>query len=147
MELYFQPKVQAAGNAFQVFNKLVILQSILDEKMFDYLRTKKQLGYIVECTRKNTNGVLGITLTIQSSKYNPLKLQREILQFIDVFYYDIFDEKVFTTYKEGCLSRKRNGFSGFEDEVRYLYERIRCFSLAPDQEIAWDARDKEISTL
>ena len=115
--------------------------------MFDYLRTKRQLGYIVECTRKNTNGVLGITLTIQSSTYSPIRLQNEILKFIDIFYNEIFDENMFTNYKEGCLSRKRNGFSGFEDEVRYLYERIRCFALTDDQEISWDARDQEIETM
>ena len=108
--------------------------------MFDYLRTKKQLGYIVECTRKNTNGVLGITLTIQSSEYDPLRLQREMLEFVDYFYNHIFDEKMFSNYKEGCLSRKTQGFSGFEDEVRYLYERIRCFSLSNNNEISWDAR-------
>ena len=54
---------------------------------------------------------------------------------------------MFANYKEGCLSRKRNGFSGFEDEVRYLYERIRCFGLSNDLEISWDARDKEIKTM
>ena len=115
--------------------------------MFDALRTKKQLGYIVECTRKNTNGVLGITLTIQSSKYNPLRLQREILEFVDHFYHEVLTEEVFQTYKEGCLSRKRSGFNGFEDEVRYLYERVRCFSLSDQSTVVWDARDKEIQTL
>ena len=87
--------------------------------MFDALRTKKQLGYIVECTRKNTNGVMGITLTIQSSKYNPMRLQRELLEYVDHFYHEVLTEDLFNTYKEGCLSRKRIGFTGFEDEVRY----------------------------
>ena len=46
---------------------LELLEAMVDEVMFDQLRTKQQLGYSVGCRNRFTNGVSGISFGIESS--------------------------------------------------------------------------------
>lgn len=53
IELYFQPKFQYPhANSFMARNMLEVLYIMLDEKMYDELRTKQQLGYFVGVSKK-----------------------------------------------------------------------------------------------
>ena len=53
---------------------LEVLASFMDEKIFDMLRTKEQLGYMVGCGKKKTCGIHGISFYIQSAEYSPVYL-------------------------------------------------------------------------
>jgi secreted Zn-dependent insulinase-like peptidase len=57
------------------------MEQMLDEPFFDLLRTKKQLGYSVSCSMRNTFGVLGFVFSVVSSSYSVAEVQREILSF------------------------------------------------------------------
>lgn len=46
---------------------------------------------------------MGITLFIQSDKYDPEYLYLRVLDFLDNFYYDTFNENLFKEYKKGLL--------------------------------------------
>lgn len=70
--MYFQPKFQfPRENSFVTRNLLEVIATILDEKMYDQLRTQKQLGYYVGVGKKETVGVYGISFIIQSAEYDP----------------------------------------------------------------------------
>lgn len=44
---------------------------VMDEPVFNFLRTKEQLGYHVYCTNHNTYGILGLSVTVntQANKF------------------------------------------------------------------------------
>lgn len=48
------------------------LVKLMEEPLFNILRTQEQLGYSVECSERDNCGILGIAITIQSQqKKNP----------------------------------------------------------------------------
>jgi len=57
VQVYFQVKDQSAQNAFHQRCYLMVLEAVLEEKLFDQLRTKEQLGYYVSAYRTDTRGV------------------------------------------------------------------------------------------
>ena len=71
--------------------------------MFNQLRQKEQLCYKLGCEVKRIANTVGITLFIQSDKYDPEYLQLRVLDFLDNFYYDTFNENLFKEYKKGLL--------------------------------------------
>lgn len=59
-------------------------QLIIDEPLFDILRTKEQLGYNVFSTLRDTYGVLGYSITVnaQASKHSVDHVDNRIESFI-----------------------------------------------------------------
>ena len=110
---------------------LEVLVPIIDEKLYDSLRTKKQLGYYVGCSRKMTCGIHGISFVVQSAEFSPILLEAEVLKFIDHFYHKLFTEETFNKYKKGTLNRLKASSSGLEREADDLFSRITNFSLDP----------------
>lgn len=62
-----------------------MLDHIMSETLFDTLRTKQQLGYHVGCSTCVTHGMLGFTITVQSSKWSPKFLSDRIEDFLRYF--------------------------------------------------------------
>lgn len=62
-------------------------QLMMEEPMFDQLRTKEQLGYEVHCEYKNSYGVLGICVTVftQADKYTTEHVDERIEEFMKSF--------------------------------------------------------------
>ena len=83
-----------------------MLQTFIEEKMFDELRSKQQLGYNVQCTRKKLAGVYGMDFIIQSAEHSPIYLEAQLISFLDTFYHEIFTVEEFETYKQGVIDRK-----------------------------------------
>jgi len=50
--------------------------------MYDQLRNKEQLGYMVAAEKKVTNGVNGISMYIRSASYDPCYLEQRIYSFL-----------------------------------------------------------------
>ena len=82
IQVYFQLKDQSKEEWFHQSCCLLVLEAILDEKMFDQLRTKETLGYYVSATANDTRGVQGMNFCVQSSEYSPTVLEERILRFI-----------------------------------------------------------------
>ena len=74
-------------------------------------------------------------------------MEHHILKFIDDFYYDMFTEVNFNAYKEGHLTKKKNGFTSLDTEVEMLLSCFTLFSLDKDQPILWNIRQMEIEFL
>eukprot|EP01138_Halocafeteria_seosinensis_P002766 gb/GECG01002827.1/.p1 GENE.gb/GECG01002827.1/~~gb/GECG01002827.1/.p1 ORF type:complete len:885 (+),score=93.64 gb/GECG01002827.1/:1-2655(+) len=62
-----------------------MVEHIMSENLFDVLRTKQQLGYHVGCSLRSTYGMLGYTITVQSSKWGPRYLSERIRDFLSYF--------------------------------------------------------------
>jgi secreted Zn-dependent insulinase-like peptidase len=62
-----------------------LLETLMDEPLFDELRTKQQLGYVVSCGLRRTHGVLGFTVEITSSKFSPTECLRRFDAFLKRF--------------------------------------------------------------
>ena len=54
----------------------------MDEPLYDSLRTKEQLGYSVSCGLRNTNGILGLAIRIQSERFEPSYLHTRVEEFL-----------------------------------------------------------------
>lgn len=58
---------------------------VMDEPLYDQLRTKEQLGYSVGGSARVTCGVLGFCVTVQSAAYGPAHLYARVRAFIKSF--------------------------------------------------------------
>lgn len=84
-ELYLQCGVQ--NDQANVFVDLVC--QILSEPCYNQLRTKEQLGYIVFCGSRKSNGVQGVRIIVQSNKH-PGFVEERIESFLDSMIVSLF---------------------------------------------------------
>jgi nardilysin len=104
VELYFQFEQQLRGReAIRLGAVTDLFGDLIDEPLFDQLRTKEQLGYTVNCGPRLTTDVLGFCFTIQSSEYNPFYLQNRIDSFIDGL------QKLLAGIDDGAFDHHRSG--------------------------------------
>ncbi|CAN0190620.1 unnamed protein product, partial [Hapterophycus canaliculatus] len=61
------------------------IEQVMDEPLYDQLRTKEQLGYSVGCSPRVTSGVLGFCVTAQSAAYGPAHLYERVRCFMISF--------------------------------------------------------------
>jgi len=125
--------------------QLELLEAIIEEEMFDSLRTKQQLGYYVSCGLRYTKGVPGLTFTIESSAYSPLDLQPKILDFIQSFIARI-DEKMYSNFLEGMISRKCEPLKDIYADSSYLMGCLKTY-LPESPGVRWDKKSLEVEYL
>ena len=60
---------------------------LMEEPVFDILRTKEQLGYTVFSMLRNTYGILGVSITVnsQATKFSPDHVNERIEAFLKWF--------------------------------------------------------------
>ena len=133
--MYFQRKKDHDDDNVALDCKFRLLTIILDECMFQELRAKKQLGYAISAKYLNTNGIHGISLCITSADYSPIRLQKEILEFLDRFK---LTKTMFDSYCKGLVTTKKDGFSSMPVEASYFTKQLIKFSTTSDQIIQWD---------
>jgi insulysin len=68
-----------------------LIQTVMAVPLFDTLRTKHQLCYIVNCAIRNTHGVLGFSIMLQSSNCKPAPICNHIELFLVEFRKAIVD--------------------------------------------------------
>merc|ERR1711881_113472 len=62
-----------------------LFDDIIQEPLFDTLRTKQQLGYDVSCSVHVSHDVLGWSISLQSSNSKPLDIVEKIMAFLKSF--------------------------------------------------------------
>jgi len=65
---------------------LLLVESLISEPAFDQLRTKEALGYKVFSGVRQTHGILGFVIAVQSSRYDC----QHLMQRIDAFLFQTF---------------------------------------------------------
>lgn len=60
------------------------IEKIMEEPLFDILRTQEQLGYSISCSHRYNHGVIGITVTVQSQedKHPTTVVEKRIEKFL-----------------------------------------------------------------
>ncbi|XP_009119011.1 nardilysin-like isoform X2 [Brassica rapa] len=142
VELYYQIEPEEAQST-RMKAMLDLFHEIIGEPLFNQLRTKEQLGYVVECGPRLTYRVQGFCFCVQSSKYGPIHL----LERVDNFIKDIealleqLDEDSFEDYRSGMIARL------LEKDPSLLSETNDLWSQIVDKRYMFDFSHKEAEEL
>jgi len=64
---------------------LDIIEYLMEEPIYDTLRTKEQLGYSVSCSTRLTSGIGGYVIKVQSASHSPAHIYGRIMEFLKGF--------------------------------------------------------------
>ncbi|CAM9884135.1 unnamed protein product [Ectocarpus sp. 4 AP-2014] len=109
------------------------IEQVMDEPLYDQLRTKEQLGYSVGCSTRVTCGVLGFCITVQSAAYAPAHLYARVRAFMKSFRDTLagMTEDTFSMNMESAAANKLQPDNTLSEEAqRYwpeIYRRRREF--------------------
>ena len=109
------------------WHKTIILMNIfvnmISNDFFNELRSIKQLGYLVKCDHIKLGSIIKplayICFFVQSPKYNPDRLEKEILEFIKTIKIDNIDK-----YKSNLMNKLNEPFNNSISEFSYLFSEI-----------------------
>ncbi|KAM1900012.1 hypothetical protein ACFX14_029000 [Malus domestica] len=130
IELYFQVEQEAGIESIRLKTLIDLFDEIVEEPLFNQLRTKEQLGYVVECGPR-------------SSEYDPIYLQGRIDNFINGLeeLLDGIDDDSFDNYKSGLLAKL------LEKDPSLTYETNRFWNQIIDQRYMFDQSKREAEEL
>uniref|UniRef100_A0A8D3BSQ3 Nardilysin a (N-arginine dibasic convertase) n=1 Tax=Scophthalmus maximus TaxID=52904 RepID=A0A8D3BSQ3_SCOMX len=117
----------------------------MEEPCFDFLRTKETLGYHVYPTCRNTSGVLGFSVTVetQATKFNTELVELKIEEFLASFgdTLNALTEEAFKTQVTALVKLK-------ECEDTHLGEEVdRNWAEVVTQQYVYDRLNREIEAL
>uniref|UniRef100_A0A8C6PDL3 Nardilysin a (N-arginine dibasic convertase) n=1 Tax=Nothobranchius furzeri TaxID=105023 RepID=A0A8C6PDL3_NOTFU len=117
----------------------------MEEPCFDFLRTKETLGYHVYPTCRNTSGVLGFSVTVetQATKFNTELVEFKIEEFLVSFgeKLNALTEEAFNTQVTALVKLK-------ECEDTHLGEEVdRNWTEVVTQQYVFDRLNREIDAL
>ncbi|CAO1435225.1 unnamed protein product [Diamesa serratosioi] len=105
------------------------LVKLMEEPLFNILRTQEQLGYSVDCSERDNCGILGITITIQSQENkNPATaVEKRIDNFLMSDVKDLVEgltDEHFTVVQETLIKLKSIVDIDLESEVNRYWGEI-----------------------
>ncbi|XP_074109698.1 nardilysin [Cotesia typhae] len=107
-----------------------LLTMIIEEPLFNQLRTQEQLGYDVSCLLRDTYGVFGYSITVctQADKFSVDQIDDRIEAFLKSFYEKLesMSDKDFQNHKEGLLKLKQCADIHLKEEVTRNWSEIKC---------------------
>ena len=138
IEVYYQ-----LGEAtLETCAKLDLLHQVINEPFFDVLRTKQQLGYVVDAGTRCTCGVAGFCFVIQTAKVSAAIAEARIEAFVQGFAetLDKMDQTQFEEHRRALATEKLEKDDSLSDEAWKHWHEITdgryCFN---KQEIEADA--------
>lgn len=116
-----------------------ILVNLMEEPVFDILRTREQLGYNVYATLRNTFGVLGFSITVdfQADKFSASHVDERIEAFLNQFNLNLkaMTEDDLQTRVQSLIKLKQVPDVSLDEEVsrnwneilseEYLFDRLQ----------------------
>ncbi|KAJ4719217.1 Insulin-degrading enzyme [Melia azedarach] len=143
VELYFQIEQEKGMESIKLKALVDLFDEIVEEPCFNQLRTKEQLGYVVESSPRVTYRVLGFCFCVQSSKYNPIYLQQRVDNFISGLeeLLEGLNDETFENYKNGLLAKL------LEKDPSLTYESNRFWNQIIDKRYMFDQSQKEAEVL
>jgi insulysin len=118
--------LQSLGRTEKDHVLIEILNAIVSEPFFGELRTKQQLGYIVQSGVRAIEQTRTLAFLVQSSVQPVSKLTYEILGFLDKFETKLVDlpEADFAVYVKGLIDRKTEPDKQLATEVTRNWSEI-----------------------
>uniref|UniRef100_A0A673XY05 Nardilysin b (N-arginine dibasic convertase) n=1 Tax=Salmo trutta TaxID=8032 RepID=A0A673XY05_SALTR len=141
--VYYQ--VPNVHPTFSVLSLLLCSQMHMEEPCFDFLRTKETLGYQVYPTCRNTSGVLGFSITVetQATKFNTDYVENKIEEFLVSF-----GEKMTNLTDEAFKTQVTALIKLKECEDTHLGEEVdRNWFEVVTQQYVFDRLNREIEAL
>lgn len=140
------------------------IEKIMEEPLFDILRTQEQFGYSVSCSHRFNYGILGLSVTVQSQEYkNPTTLvEKRIEKFLHEDMLTVLEKMTdedFDTLQVALIKLKKMVEVELESEVNrhwgeitsreYIFDRLELeahmISLLTKQEVVDFYRNKVIA--
>lgn len=118
---------------------------MIDEPLFNTLRTNEQLGYHVQSTIHNTHGILGYAIEVnsQADKFSTKVIDDKIENFLLDTHNNIanMSQETFEAYKAELLKLKEVNVDDLPEEVSRFWKEIT------DREYAFDRVKKEMEII
>jgi len=116
-----------------------VLEQLLEEPLFDALRTKEQLGYSVSSGARWTSGVLGFGVRVLSAAHGPAAVGRRVAAFLKAFEVDLeaMAAGEFRAQCEALALRKLERARSLAEEAGAFWEPLA------DRQAAWRRRGSE----
>ncbi|XP_071983674.1 nardilysin [Engystomops pustulosus] len=136
---------QSGARNLRDYTLMELLVMHMEEPCFDFLRTKQTLGYHVYPTCRNTSGILGFSVTVetQANKFNSEVVDKKIEEFLVSFGDKIenLTEDAFKTQVKALIKLK-------ECEDTHLGEEVdRNWAEVLTQQYLFDRLEHEIEVL
>ncbi|XP_023282535.1 nardilysin-like [Seriola lalandi dorsalis] len=136
---------QSGPKALREHTLMELLVMHMEEPCFDFLRTKETLGYHVYPTCRNTSGVLGFSVTVetQATKFNTELVEFKIEEFLASFgeKLNALTEEAFNTQVTALVKLK-------ECEDTHLGEEVdRNWAEVVTQQYVFNRLNREIEAL
>ncbi|KAH6828296.1 Insulinase family protein [Perilla frutescens var. hirtella] len=143
VELYFQIEPEEGTTLTKLKALTDLFDEIIEEPLFNQLRTKEQLGYVVDCSPRVTYRILGFCFRVQSSEYDPVYLQGRIENFINGLEEMLrgLDHESFENYRNGLMGKL------LEKDPSLSYETNRYWGQIVDKRYMFDLSEKEAEEL
>lgn len=112
---------------YNLYLLVEILQSIISEPYFNQLRTKEQLGYIVQSKIIYFDKIIGLVFFIQSSVKGPNYLLDRIDNFLKNFRNTLekMTNSEFTYYIKSIINSKKKKYSSLSEEFNFYSNEIK----------------------
>ena len=119
---YFQMPSRELGDAVLV----ELLSEAIEQSFYNSLRTQQQLGYIVYSGARSRDGILSLTLTVQSAVTDGAELARRVEAFVENSVGDLVNisDEEFESYKEGIAVRKLEPDQRLTDQAGRFWAEI-----------------------
>ncbi|BES93426.1 nardilysin [Nesidiocoris tenuis] len=118
---------------------------MMDEPLFDTLRTQQQLGYDVSTTVRESDGILGISAMVRSqiSKHTVDHVKERMDEFVLGFVTSFRDtpDDVFEDAQESLINIKSHVDTYLKEETKRNFEEIQ------NQEFVFNRLEKEIDSI
>lgn len=111
-------------------NLIALLESFIDPKAYDYLRSKQQLGYAVQCFRAAYEGTLTFSLLLQSQehKHKFTEVQEKMHEFMSSIIKSAVDElsdEEFLKLKEARVKKLQSEVLTLREEFGRYWKEIQ----------------------
>ncbi|GBG26802.1 Insulin-degrading enzyme [Hondaea fermentalgiana] len=121
-----------------------LIEELMEEPMYDTLRTKHQLGYSVSCSMRYTHKVLGYVVRVTSDTHTGDELEAHVFAFMQsflTFLEEELDEEHFEDHLRTAVELKLEEDNNLSDESRRLWETIA------DHSYEWHTTRREAFSL
>jgi secreted Zn-dependent insulinase-like peptidase len=108
-----------------------VLRKLLAEPAFNYLRTQKQLGYIVSLSAgdygRGLDAVGGIELKVLSKRFSPIKIEEEVKQYFqtqnDTLHQKVTEQDI-SLLKQSIITSLKDPVTSYAEEGGFYYHKI-----------------------
>lgn len=121
--------IQIGSSSIRLQCLIEFIEKVMEEPLFDILRTQEQLGYSVSCSHRFNHGILGMSITVQSQENkNPTSIVHDrIEKFVHENMLQILEkmsDEEFLTIQNALIKLKNMVDVELENEVNRHWSEI-----------------------